>query len=112
MSIIRDGQIHMTNMAIYAGFSVNGVAKIHTGILKEYTFKHFYELFPEKFNNKTNGVTHRRWLLNSNEELANLITERSAIPGSNTQKNLRSSRNSTPIKMSKRESWTSSIRTR
>lgn len=76
MSIIRDGQIHMTNMAIYAGFSVNGVAKIHTGILKEYTFKHFYELFPEKFNNKTNGVTHRRWLLNSNEELADLITEK------------------------------------
>jgi starch phosphorylase len=76
MQIIKDGQIHMTNMAIYAGFSVNGVAKIHTDILKSYTFKNFYELFPEKFNNKTNGVTHRRWLLYSNEELANLITSK------------------------------------
>lgn len=74
MQIIRDGQIFMTNMAIYAGYSVNGVAKIHTGILENYTFKSFYELFPEKFNNKTNGVTHRRWLLYSNERLSNLIT--------------------------------------
>jgi starch phosphorylase len=76
MQIIKDGQIHMTNMAIYAGFSVNGVAKIHTNILETYTFKNFYELFPEKFNNKTNGVTHRRWLLYSNEKLANLITSK------------------------------------
>jgi len=76
MQIIRDGQIHMTNMAIYAGFSVNGVAKIHTGILEAYTFKNFFELFPDKFNNKTNGVTHRRWLLYSNEELADLITSK------------------------------------
>ncbi|MCQ2799978.1 MAG: glycogen/starch/alpha-glucan phosphorylase [Bacilli bacterium] len=76
MQIIRDGQIHMTNMAIYAGFSVNGVAKIHTGILEAYTFKNFYELFPYKFNNKTNGVTHRRWLLYSNEELADLISSK------------------------------------
>jgi Glucan phosphorylase len=76
MQIIKDGQIHMTNMAIYAGFSVNGVAKLHTQILENYTFKNFYELFPEKFNNKTNGVTHRRWLLYSNEGLANLITSR------------------------------------
>jgi len=76
MQIIKDGQIHMTNMAIYAGFSVNGVAKIHTNILETYTFKNFYELFPEKFNNKTNGVTHRRWLLYSNERLANLISSK------------------------------------
>jgi glycogen phosphorylase len=76
MQIIKDGQIHMTNMAIYAGFSVNGVAQIHTHILETYTFKNFYELFPEKFNNKTNGVTHRRWLLYSNEGLANLITSK------------------------------------
>ncbi len=76
MSIIRDGQVHMTNMAIYAGFSVNGVAKIHTEILENYTFKNFYELFPEKFSNKTNGVTHRRWLLYSNESLAKVITDR------------------------------------
>lgn len=76
MQIIKDGQIHMTNMAIYAGFSVNGVAKIHTSILENYTFRSFYELFPEKFSNKTNGVTHRRWLLYSNEKLANLITSK------------------------------------
>lgn len=76
MQIIKDGQIHMTNMAIYAGYSVNGVAAIHTEILKAFTFKSFYELFPNKFSNKTNGVTHRRWLLNSNPKLANLITSK------------------------------------
>ncbi len=76
MQIIKDGQIHMTNMAIYAGFSVNGVAKIHTSILENYTFKNFYELFPEKFSNKTNGVTHRRWLVYANEKLADLITSK------------------------------------
>ena len=76
MQIIKDGQIHMTNMAIYAGFSVNGVAKIHTSILENYTFRNFYELFPEKFSNKTNGVTHRRWLLYANEKLSDLITSK------------------------------------
>lgn len=76
MQIIKDGQIHMTNMAIYSGYSVNGVAKIHTNILENYTFKNFYELFPEKFSNKTNGVTHRRWLLYSNPELAKLISSK------------------------------------
>jgi starch phosphorylase len=76
MQIIKDGQIHMTNMAIYAGFSVNGVAKLHTHILETYTFRNFYELFPDKFNNKTNGVTHRRWLLYSNAGLAKLITSK------------------------------------
>ncbi len=76
MSIIRDGQIHMTNMAIYAGYSVNGVAKIHTEILENYTFKNFYELFPNKFSNKTNGVTHRRWLLYANPSLAKIITDK------------------------------------
>ena len=76
MAIIKDGQIHMTNMAIYAGFSVNGVAKIHTDILKNYTFAAFYRYFPNKFNNKTNGVTHRRWLLYSNEGLANLLNKK------------------------------------
>ena len=76
MAIIKDGQIHMTNMAIYAGYSVNGVAKIHTGILENYTFKDFYELFPNKFNNKTNGVTHRRWLVYANPRLAKLISSK------------------------------------
>ncbi|MCR5491456.1 MAG: glycogen/starch/alpha-glucan phosphorylase [Bacilli bacterium] len=76
MQIIKDGQIHMTNMAIYAGFSVNGVAKIHTQILKDYTFAAFYRLTPEKFNNKTNGVTHRRWLMYSNPRLARVISDK------------------------------------
>jgi len=76
MQIIKDGQIHMTNMAIFATFSINGVAKLHTRILETYTFKNFYDLFPNKFNNKTNGMTHRRWLLYSDEGLANLITSR------------------------------------
>ncbi|MDY6393114.1 MAG: glycogen/starch/alpha-glucan phosphorylase [Bacilli bacterium] len=76
MQIIKDGQIHMTNMAIYTVFSVNGVAKIHTDILKKWTFKEFYELFPTKFNNKTNGVTHRRWLMYANPRLSALITSK------------------------------------
>lgn len=76
MSIIRDGQIHMTNLAIYACFSVNGVAPLHTKILETVTFKDFYNYMPDKFNNKTNGVTHRRWLLNANPKLADLITSK------------------------------------
>ncbi len=76
MNIIKDGQIHMTNLAIYTAFSVNGVAALHTEILKAVTFKDFYKYMPEKFNNKTNGVTHRRWLMNSNPELTKLITSK------------------------------------
>ncbi|MCD8204623.1 MAG: glycogen/starch/alpha-glucan phosphorylase [Coprobacillus sp.] len=76
MAIIKDGQIHMCNLAIYTAFSVNGVAAIHTNILETITFKDFYQYMPDKFNNKTNGVTHRRWLLNCNPPLANLITDR------------------------------------
>ncbi len=74
MSIIKDGQIHMCNLAIYTSFSVNGVAALHTKILKSITFKDFYNYMPNKFNNKTNGVTHRRWLVNANPKLANLIS--------------------------------------
>ena len=73
MSIIKDGQIHMCNLAIYTSFSVNGVAALHTEILKSITFKDFYNYMPEKFNNKTNGVTHRRWLVYANPKLAQLI---------------------------------------
>ena len=72
--IIKDGMIHMTNLGIHAGFSVNGVAKLHTEICCRDTFKEFYKIYPEKFNNKTNGITHRRWFLNANPELANLVT--------------------------------------
>lgn len=76
MNIIRDGQIHMTNLAIYTCYSVNGVAALHTKILETMTFKDFYNYMPDKFNNKTNGVTHRRWLLYANPKLANLITSK------------------------------------
>ena len=76
MQIIKDGQIHMTNMAIVTAFSINGVAKIHTGILQDYTFADFYKLYPKKFNNKTNGVTHRRWLMYANPELAKVISSK------------------------------------
>ena len=76
MQIIKDGMVRMTNLAIFTCFSVNGVAALHTDILKRETFKDFYKYFPEKFNNKTNGVTHRRWLMYSNPELSNLITSK------------------------------------
>ena len=65
----------MARLAIIGSFSVNGVAQTHTEILKKKDMKHFYSLFPERFNNKTNGTTHRRWLLQANPSLAGLITE-------------------------------------
>jgi len=75
MSIIHDGYIKMAYLAIVGSHSVNGVAKLHTELLKHQELTDFYEFFPEKFNNKTNGITHRRWLLNSNQKLATLITD-------------------------------------
>ena len=74
VKIIKDGMIHMTNLGIHAGFSVNGVASLHTEICKKDTFKDLYTLYPEKFNNKTNGITHRRWFLSCNEELSSYVT--------------------------------------
>jgi len=76
MAIIYEGQVRMANMAIAAGFSVNGVAKLHTEILKERELKDFYEMMPEKFNNKTNGITQRRFLLHANPRLADWVTEK------------------------------------
>lgn len=73
--ISPSGNVRMGNLSIIGSFSVNGVAKLHTQILMNDTFKDFYELFPEKFNNKTNGITHRRWLLHSNPELCALLTK-------------------------------------
>lgn len=75
MSIISNGQIKMAHLAIIGSHSVNGVAKLHTEILKKQEFKNFYNIYPQKFNNKTNGITHRRWLLKCNPRLANLISE-------------------------------------
>lgn len=73
MCIIGDGQIRMANLAIVGSHSVNGVAKLHTEILKKKEMKDFYQMYPNKFNNKTNGITHRRWLLKCNPNLTNLI---------------------------------------
>ena len=70
LAIIADEQIHMARLAIVGSFSVNGVAQIHTEILKKKEMKHFYALFPDRFNNKTNGITHRRWLLQANPKLS------------------------------------------
>lgn len=74
--IIKDGKVHMAHLAIYVGYAINGVAKLHTEILKDTELHHWYELYPYKFQNKTNGITPRRWLLLANHELANLITNK------------------------------------
>ena len=74
MSIISDGKIKMAYLAIVGSFSVNGVAAIHTEILKNNVLKNFYHIYPQKFNNKTNGITQRRWLGHANKKLADLIT--------------------------------------
>ena len=75
MAIIYDGQVKMAHLAIVGGYSVNGVAKLHTEILEKQELKDFYEMMPEKFNNKTNGITQRRFLLHGNPLLADWITE-------------------------------------
>ena len=75
MAIIYDGQVKMAHLAIAAGYSVNGVARLHTEILKNQELKDFYEMMPKKFNNKTNGITQRRFLLHANPLLADWITE-------------------------------------
>ena len=76
MAIIADGQVKMAHLAIVAGYSVNGVAKLHTEILKNQELKDFYEMFPYKFNNKTNGITQRRFLLHANPLLADWVTDK------------------------------------
>jgi len=73
--IDKDNRVHMAHIDIHYGFSINGVAAIHTEILKDTELNHFYKLYPERFNNKTNGITFRRWLLSCNKELTNLISE-------------------------------------
>ena len=75
MAIIYNGEIRMANLCIVASYSVNGVAKLHTKLLEEEVLKDFYDKEPYKFNNKTNGIAHRRWLMSSNPELSDLITE-------------------------------------
>ena len=75
VAIIRDGLVHMAHMDIHYGISINGVAALHTEILKDTELHKFYELYPEKFNNKTNGITFRRWLLHCNPELTAIIED-------------------------------------
>lgn len=75
MAIIADGRVKMSHLAIVGSHSVNGVAKIHTNILEKREMKNFYDLYPYKFNNKTNGITHRQWLLKANPGLAKLISD-------------------------------------
>ncbi len=73
--IIKDGVVHMANLACYVSFSINGVAKLHTDIIKSDTLNQWYRMYPKKFNNKTNGVTQRRWLILSNPNFADFITK-------------------------------------
>ncbi|HHU12683.1 MAG TPA: glycogen/starch/alpha-glucan phosphorylase [Clostridiaceae bacterium] len=75
LSPIHDGKVHMAMLAIYASYSINGVASIHTNLLKSTVFNDFYRVYPTRFNNKTNGVTPRRWLYQSNPRLSRLLTE-------------------------------------
>ena len=75
VSIIKDGQVHMANLAVVGSHSVNGVAKLHSEILVNEVFKDFATLYPDRFNNKTNGITHRRWLLYSNPQLTDLLVD-------------------------------------
>lgn len=75
MAIIQNGNVKMANLAIVGSHSINGVAWLHTEILKNRELKDFYEMYPDRFNNKTNGITHRRWLIKANTELADLLLE-------------------------------------
>jgi starch phosphorylase len=75
MAVLGDGVVRMANLAVAGSFSVNGVAAVHSELLKTMVMREQYEFYPEKFNNKTNGVTHRRWLLGANPKLAGLISE-------------------------------------
>ena len=76
MQILRDGQVKMAHLAIVAGYSVNGVARLHTEILKKQELRNFYEMMPQKFNNKTNGITQRRFLMHGNPLLADWVTDK------------------------------------
>ena len=81
MAILYNGQVRMAHLAIVAGFSVNGVARLHTEILKNQELRDFYEMMPEKFNNKTNGITQRRFLMHGNPLLADWVTEKIGTKG-------------------------------
>ena len=90
MAIIKDNQVHMANLAIHGSFSVNGVAALHTEILKNIEMKVFNDYYPGKFNNKTNGVTHRRWLVHSNPELVSILDDYAPSWRKDFEKNIES----------------------
>lgn len=75
MGLIGQNHVRMAHICIYGSFSINGVAELHTNILKNIEMRHFYHLYPLKFNNKTNGITHRRWLIHTNPELVSILDE-------------------------------------
>lgn len=75
MQILKNGMVHMANLAIVGSFSVNGVAQLHTDILKDIEMRDFADYYPNKFNNKTNGITHRRWVLQSNPEIVDILKD-------------------------------------
>lgn len=75
LAVLWDGQVHMARLAVVGSYSVNGVAEIHSNILKNHSMAPFHQYYPGKFNNKTNGITHRRWLMKANPELTNLINQ-------------------------------------
>ncbi|MFA6800814.1 MAG: glycogen/starch/alpha-glucan phosphorylase [Acholeplasmataceae bacterium] len=79
MAILGNHQVRMAHICIYGAFSVNGVAALHTEILKKIEMKDFYKMYPEKFNNKTNGITHRRWLIHTNKELVSILDDKIKI---------------------------------
>jgi len=76
MSLVGQNHVRMAHICIYGSFSINGVAELHTSILKNIEMKHFYNLYPLKFNNKTNGITHRRWLIHTNHELVHILDQK------------------------------------
>ena len=82
LSVIREGRVHMAELAVYASHAVNGVARIHTQILKDQVFQEWYERYPQRFLNVTNGITQRRWLGLCNPELTALLKDTLARTGS------------------------------
>ena len=110
--IDENNLVHMARLDIHYGFSVNGVAALHTEILKNSELKDFAQLYPEKFNNKTNGITFRRWLMHCNPSLSDFITAPSARAGSRTRTSWRSCWTIRTTRRCSRSCWTSSRRTK
>ena len=100
--IDEDDRVHMAHMDIHYGYSVNGVAALHTEILKNSELKAFYDIYPEKFNNKTNGITFRRWLMHANPRLSHYLDELLAATGTMMQLSSKACWNSLALQMLKK----------